>query len=231
MYERKLPFTLQQVLAIKWAEDSCIVSYDADGKTRTKKVSLPDMEEIRSDFKHFLICATKCVEYEGHKRKAVAARIKWWDKLLNGRSAAAHILARGNVHPWESISNFTFGIGKAAQPKDRPYCSMSFGNGSAGTFDCALLDANCPGFTEFCTILCVENTFDSREVFSFLSELPQRFSYECLEAEVQHFAIQLRACAPLGMSLDAMLGVLVSSVDTKTAAAADLPELAVEMAL
>jgi hypothetical protein len=224
-----LPFILQQVQAIKWepGATSCIVTYrDSSGVgARTKKVSLAVMEEIRSNFKRFLVCATTCSVHAGYKNKAVADCIKRWDRQIAGRSDTHYLLDKRGAYRWLDMSRFTFAMSTPRNGSSNPLCTLYYSAGDGGTFDPAILDASCPGFTEFCKILCVDSGLNNTEVFQYLGDLPRIFSYEVLEANAQNFAVQLRACAPLGLPMAEMLGVLKSSVSAETAASLPLPDL------
>jgi hypothetical protein len=247
-----LPFKIDNIHSLKWepGDDACVITYkdSVGGKKHICKVKLTETDLIYPNFNRFLACAVACwgTSDKRHRRSAIQL-VKWVNTLrglsnlrntLNPPSDDGYVLIHNEV--WQSSVARDFQMGLIKQTVDVlgptpsvtmvQYCAVDTGQGMtmARTLSYKLLEANCPGFIAWCTILCSGRQVNHADAFKMLCQLSVLLPHQVLAQNLEHFSSQLKTCVSMAMAPDDMLSLLVSSVHNKESAKIELPELSME---
>jgi hypothetical protein len=237
----KLPFGRNGISSIKWApgDKSCLLTYrdQVTRAVRTMKVELSEMEGARPNFRRLLACAAVIARSSRTKHKKTADLIYLWEHLLQmnkHRPVIDVLFDNDDLINCSDVTVFSFGLKAVSyslryrRPHERE-CLLRWKNGKEYAVDPAVYDANFPGFTDYCTILCVENEVQDGLAFQLLGRMVARLPYAILEANVIGFSSHIRACLSVGMALNATFETLIVNALALPKDERCLPELSTTM--
>lgn len=202
---------------------------------QTKRVSLEAMDAVCQGFRKLVACAYVYSHPSTTAHRNTAERIHQWVRSLKGANPQGYLLERDSVRAWKEASilvqKFTVGM----TTKDHngytkevaPFCSVYWSARSAREIDHRALDANCPGFSEWCEIMCVGHGMAGVDVFRLLSTIPQSLSYDVVRTNVKLLSDSLRACLSMEVPADQIIADFVKSARLGGDSQEALPELGV----
>jgi hypothetical protein len=239
----KLPFTIPDIHAIKWApgEPACIVTYfvmtQAGTKVRrVKKTTIAQMESIQPSFRRLHACAAELHNKVRKPSALIAYDIRRWHKELMRRDPSNFLIKHQHIWAWNGVVSFQLGARKPSEKNPyvtdpRPFLRMAWENGASAYFEYPLIEANCPGFVDWCKVLCDENGVDGVEAFAARRAFVEDLPYEVLVANKAAFTNQLRSVMAMGPSVGEAVSLMRASAREApdTASVETLPGLSSEL--
>jgi hypothetical protein len=214
---KRLPFTLDTVTSIRpdASPNHCRVTYLPDGEPsqggkKTMRVAFDDMEQFCHTFERCLRVAVILADELHGRGNTIRDMIRMWSHQRPQSHARHHNILRSPVRStsWIKPCDFAFGFQAATdvygmKQEPVPVCVAVWkdDNDDKNVLrDYRILDANFPGFSDLCKVICIENSLSGDQAFEILGMLGDALPFAELKEKTGVFKEMLRAYVPIGMT-------------------------------
>jgi hypothetical protein len=210
----------------------CAVTYEPDGAgdPQTVEVSLTDLDVLFPDVERCLRVAAVLTESLVRPGEMTVVYIGRWTSDVFVKNPGKFVYRDlTGLNSWRSECTFQYEIRRTVDNtgtyRPTPWCSIGWTDGSPRLNDIRVAEANFPGFTELCHVLCTEQRLGDEAAFRVLGMLATSLSFDTLRNSTGYFKEQLRLCGAVGMPADEIAGHLLAGLDAITQTALLLPDL------
>lgn len=200
----QLLFTRTQVTSMDWrpGDTACAVTYETvrGADPQTVLVALTDLAAVFSDIERCLRVAhvlTKGLSNRGEMTVAYVGR--WTSEVFTD-------------NPGKFVYRDLTGL-------------SAWKDGSQWLDDINVMEANFPGFTDLCHVLCIEQRVHGDDAFKILATLAISLPFITLKTNTGYFKEQLQLCGDMGIAPEAIASHLLAGLNTAATAGLALPDL------